>query len=340
MNRLSIARLDAHGSPGALVAAYRAEIWPESGTDARLRTHLEQEYGGSVTVISPLDAAVYGIDWTDGRRWIARVSPPSRSADAARADVDLLRFLERSRFPAERCAHENAIATMEGRSVIVTTRVEGAAGRNARGRRLFRAMGSLLGRLQTLTPDGVTLRSPAGSWHHAAFEGGGRRHDIDILSRLLADAQDIAPADDRALYTPLRERLAELDDCGDLPQAIVHPDYSLANTILPPTGQPVLIDWTNAGIGPRILSLGTLLGCAAGDLNLVDDVVDGYRTHVQLNTDEIARLPDAIRGFGLIVDCWTAVFRPKAVARVVKACIAKWYVASMIAARAQERLGG
>src|SRR5262249_49119547 len=177
-------------------------------------------------------------------------------------------------------------------------------------------------------------------WHHVSFEGGGRRQDIDILSQLLADAQDIAPAGDRALYTPLRERLAELDDCGDLPQAIVHPDFSLANAILPPAGEPVLIDWMNAGIGARILSLGTLLGCAGGDLDLVDDIVDGYRTHVQLDQNEIARLPDAIRGFGLIVDCWTAVFRPKAVARIVKGRIAKWYVASMIAGRAQERLGG
>src|SRR5262249_15222426 len=161
--------------------------------DARLRTHLEREYGGSIKVLAPLDAAVYGIDWTDDRRWIARVSPPSRSADAAQSDVDLLRLLERSRFPAERCAHETAITTMDGRAVIVRSRVEGADGRDARSRRVFRAMGSLLGRLQTIAHDDVALRSPAGSWHHASVEGGGRRQDIDVLSRLLADAQNVAP---------------------------------------------------------------------------------------------------------------------------------------------------
>jgi len=54
--------------------------------------------------------------------------------------------------------------------------------------------------------------------------------------------------------------------------------------------------------------------------------------------DEIARLPDAIRGFGLILDCWTAVFRPQALERIVKGRLAKWYVAMSTGARAQRLL--
>ena len=81
------------GEPGALVAAFRSAIGTEPGTDVRLVEHLQREYGGVVEAIATLDAAVYGVDWSDGRRWIARVFPPARSVSTVEGDAGVLRVL-------------------------------------------------------------------------------------------------------------------------------------------------------------------------------------------------------------------------------------------------------
>jgi Ser/Thr protein kinase RdoA (MazF antagonist) len=324
-------------TPGSLVTSFKEQIWPPEGTDARVGAHLEQHYGSPVSSVSTLDAGVFAVDWADGRKWVARLSPPSRPAAVAEGDARILRFLEERSFPAERCAQTQAVTSMDGRAVLVTGRVEGTSGRQARGIRLFRTLGDMLGRLHTLTAPDDVCRRPAGSWHHLSFTGGGRRTDIANLTRLLADAQAIAPANKRALYDPLRERLGRLDACDDLPQALTHPDFSTPNVIMS-AGGPVLVDWTNAGSGARVLALGTLLICAGGDEKLVGAIVEGYRRHVRLQPDEIARLPDAIRGFGFIIDCWAAVFRPHALERIVRGRVMKWYVAKTVAARAMEHL--
>jgi hypothetical protein len=94
---------------------------------------------------------------------------PARPIAATEGDAEILRFLETQGFPAERCAHPDAVSTMNGRRVFVTQRVEGKNGREARGVRLFRTLGELLGRLQAMPANG----SPAGSWHHLSFEAAG-----------------------------------------------------------------------------------------------------------------------------------------------------------------------
>jgi thiamine kinase-like enzyme len=58
---------------------------------------------------------------------------------------------------------------------------------------------------------------------------------------------------------------------ADLPQALVHPDPCGANAIVTSAGRPVLVDWTGAGPGPRVLSLAGLL---AGSLQPVRGVAD------------------------------------------------------------------
>src|SRR5262249_26243098 len=151
-----------------------------------------------------------------------------------------------------RCAHPDAVSSMEGRTVLVTQQVEGTSSRSASGVRLFRTLGDLLGRLQTLPADHGALDRPGGAWHHLSFSGGGRRQDIDALTDLLADAGTIASGPDRKRYEFLRERISELDDGEGLPQTLVHPDFSTPNVILPQDGGPVLVDWTGAGRGPRI----------------------------------------------------------------------------------------
>lgn len=107
--------------------------------------------------------------------------------------------------------------------------------------------------------------------------------------------------------------------------------------ILTPDG-PVLIDWTGAGRGPRISPFGLLLSSAATDLRLVDAIVAGYRPHLRLAPEELARLAGAVRAFGLILDCWTAVHYPHLLRTVVEGQAGRRETAEAIAARARVAL--
>src|SRR5262249_3893941 len=147
--------------------------------------------------------------------------------------------------------------------------------------------------------------------------GGGRRSDIENLKTLLTEARQNVSAAQGTMYELLSDRVAKLDDCEGLPAAIVHPDFSAANVIITPSGDSMLVDWTAAGRGPRILSLGTLLLCSGGDEKVIRAIVEGYTKHVRLEAEEVDRLPDAIRGFSLIIDSWTAIFRPKMLERIM-----------------------
>ncbi len=288
-----------------LIEAWREQIWRPPGTDVLLGAHLERTYGGKVSAVSALDATVYGIDWADGRRWIARLSPPVRSISATEGDAEILCFLAAQGFPAERCACPEPVSTMDGRGVLVTQRLteEGGA-EDSRCAIVLLPLGELLGRLQGTMP---AISGPAGDRGTTCrSEVAGAGMTSQNLDRLLAEGTD-------PLYEVFRERLSRLDDCARLPEALIHPDFSTPNVIVSADG-PVLIDWTGAGCGPRILPLGTLLTCAGGDERLVEAIIDGYGRHIQLEPEEIARLPDAIRGFGMIVDCWSAVFRPRSLA--------------------------
>jgi len=56
--------------------------------------------------------------------------------------------------------------------------------------------------------------------------------------------------------------LATLDDCRDLPQALIHPDFVLANVIASPDRGMVLVDWAGVGRGPRLGSGSELDRCS------------------------------------------------------------------------------
>jgi Ser/Thr protein kinase RdoA (MazF antagonist) len=66
-----------------------------------------------------------------------------------------------------------------------------------------------------------------------------------------------------------------------------------------------MIDWTGAGRGPRIVSLGCLLWAAAGDKHSLAAAISGYRESVTLEPGEIGRLGAAMRLRPLVLACWT-----------------------------------
>src|SRR5438132_101151 len=65
---------------------------------------------------------------------------------------------------------------------------------------------------------------------------------------------------------------------------------------------------TRAGSAPRIGALGWLLSTTGGNASLIDAVALGYRSHVRLTDDELSRLPDSLRAFHFVLDCWGIVY--------------------------------
>jgi hypothetical protein len=68
----------------------------------------------------------------------------------------------------------------------------------------------------------------------------------------------------------------------------------------------MIVDWTGAGRGPRLWSLGFLLWAAGvRHPRLIDLVVSRYRRRISLESEELARLEGAICGRPLMLDCWS-----------------------------------
>ncbi len=264
-----------------------------------LHAHLEQRYGVRVTAISQLDAGVFRVDLAQRPAWVARVFSPARAPEDVGQDAMLLRALERAGFPAERCADAEPASTLDGRGVLVTELVP--AGPPLRPGRTFAILGALLGRLHAHPADRVRA---GGAWHHLSFSGG-PREEIAAAGALLDEAVPRVEVRELPLLDWLRDEVDRADDCSDLPHALVHPDFVPVNAIPTPDEWLVVVDWTGAGKGPRLWSIGFLLW-AAGSRNpkLLEVVISRYRRHVELTPEELARLSGAIAGRPLMLEVW------------------------------------
>ncbi|HYB27209.1 MAG TPA: phosphotransferase [Solirubrobacteraceae bacterium] len=262
--------------------------------------HLEDRYGIEVTGITPLDIGVVRVDRGDGQRWVARVFGAERPLVTVREDAAILRGLERAGFPAERCAHPEPVSEFLGQSVLVTTFLEDHG--PLRPGRPAGILGALLGRLHAHpVPD---IRE-GGAWHHLS-SAGGPREEIAAAAQLLDDHLPRVGVRELALLDRLRDEVARTDDCHDLPHAFVHPDFAPANAISTADGKLAIVDWTGAGRGPRLWSIGFLLWAAgARDLRLVDLVVSRYRRSAELEPAELDRLAGAIRGRPVMLEIWS-----------------------------------
>jgi len=296
-----------------------------------LGAHLEERYGICVAGITALDAGVFRVERSDGPSWVARVFPAARPLDGVEGDAAILRVLEREGFPAERCAHADPVSAFAEEGVLVTEFVEPAAPL-ARGHPAA-ILGALLGRLHA--NPGTGLRA-GGAWHHLSFVGG-PREEIAAAAGLLEDARPRVGARELGLYDRLRDEVRVTDDGSDLPHAFVHPDFVPANAIPTPEQRLVVVDWTGAGRGPRLWSLGFLLWASgARSLRLVDVVVSRYRRHVSLEQTELARLAGAIRGRPVMLECWAFCAGRRKLAEAVARVSHATELADGIAARARE----
>ncbi|HUP85176.1 MAG TPA: phosphotransferase [Acidimicrobiales bacterium] len=162
------------------------------------------------------------------------------------------------------------------------------------------------------------------------------------LRSLLADARSsCSSSTELSAFDVLDHELEVLDVGEGLPSALTHPDFCAPNVMLGPHGRAVLVDWTGAGMAPRITSLGLLLSSTGGSRDSIDAVLSGYASAgvPVLEADELDRLQDAIRGFGFILACWGVVYfgaRPSHVAATLMMSRAS---ARSIADRVRETVG-
>ena len=273
----------------------------------RLKHYLERHYNTHIVGLTRLDRGVYRVDRQEGRSWVARIFPAERKVDKVEGDADVLRFLEEHGFPAERCANSDPVSAPGGRGVLLTEFVRGP-GAESEGPTL-RAFGEMLGRLNAMAVGSGRVAREAGSLHRYSPIGGGPRNYLDAAVSWLDAVKDKVPVKNRPPYESLCEQIAQVDDCNDLPKALIHPDPVLKNLISEPNSGLLLIDWTGAGRGPRLVSLAVLLWSGAlrkggWSPQNVDAVAAGYRSQVHLEKDGLARLAGAMRIRPLVFACW------------------------------------
>jgi Ser/Thr protein kinase RdoA (MazF antagonist) len=271
---------------------------------SRLPVHLGQTYGIEVAQVAELDVGVYRAVRRDGPDWVARVFPAVRPVAAAIGDARVLQALAQGSFPAERCAAESPVSSLDGQPVLVT---EFVPGERPRGNgRTYAILGALLGRLHARAGESLP---PGGGWHHLALAGTPADEVAvarSLLSELEAEAGPRGTDGFAVLDTALE---TTTPTTTGLPEAFVHPDFVPVNTIAAtddPDSRPIIVDWTNAGRGPRVWSLGFVLWAAgARDLRLVDAFVSRYRRHVSPTDPELAALPVAIAARPLTMSVWS-----------------------------------
>ncbi len=293
---------------GDALRAARSRIAPRPAND-RIAEHLHAHHRITVAGLTELDLGVYRVDRVDGPAWVARVFPAARSHEAVAGDAEILGLLERRGFSAERRAVPGPLSELDGQAILVTEHVDAVprperqAAIRANGG--LRQLGQMLGELNATVPDGALAR-PGGGWHHLV--DGGPQEEITAAQELLADCADLVAAHDRGHYDALRRELADLDSGEGLPQAVIHPDFVLANVIASPDRGMVVVDWAGAGTGPRTWPLAFLLWAqAARNLARLDLVAAGYRRHVQLEPEELQpeRLEAMMRARPSVLAAWS-----------------------------------
>jgi hypothetical protein len=295
------------------------EVYRRPGADL-LPGHLEQHYGIQITEVTRLDGGVFKVEHDGGPPWVARLHLSSRPLARTEADAEVLRFLERQGFPAERCAHPEPVSVLDGRAVLVTGFVPGQ--RPPGSPAIRRRLGDLLGRLCALpATESEAARRPAGSLHHLPMFEGAPGQDLAAAAALLDDLDGRVPPQYRQVHDTLRELLPLGDGAAGLPEAVIHPDPARSNIIGRP--DPVLVDWTGAGTGPRLAALAVLLNSTAP--RHVAEVLAGFRAHAgdltagdltagDLTAEELDRLEGVlwIRPLWLACwQCWLAVVSAK-----------------------------
>ena len=286
-------------------AAARVHAWGKWRRASDVPAHLERRYGISVeslTPLSPHGVGVFKVSRRDGPPWVARIFPPgSRSVDALDGDVEILRFLQGHEFPAERCAHPQPLSVFGKQHVLVTEFVPGEPAPITAGNE--RAIAAILGRLHALPMGTGGVARAGGAWGHDPKHVGAPREDLRAAAGFLEAVEGEVSREHRGPFDALRDAVAAADTCEGLPTALTTPHVGGRNVVVQEDGTLVLLDWKPSGVGERLASFATLLQAAVPapgtegtpDVAVVDAILDGYREHVELTTEERSRLAGVMR---------------------------------------------
>jgi Ser/Thr protein kinase RdoA (MazF antagonist) len=269
---------------------------------ATLPSHLNTTYGIDVSAMTELDVGVIRVDRHDGPSWVARIFPTTRSVEDVRNDALVLERLEQGGFPAERNAATESVSTHEGQGVLVTEFIVGR--RPKGGGRTFAYLGALLGALHSR--EGANL-APGGGWHHLVSTGT-PSDEVRTLQTLLERHASTVNSEDKAAFKALVAEVSKIDVCEDLQHCFVHPDMVPLNAIEADDGALHIVDWANAGRGPRLWSLGiSLFAAGARDIRLVEKFASRYVKWSSLQPEELVGLEGAIRARPVTIHAWEVI---------------------------------
>lgn len=310
---------------------FKEQMYKRSSKEC-IQEHLEHVYGIHITEMTKLDLGVFRVDCFDGSSLVARQFPKVRSMEDIKGDADILDFLAKKGFPAERCAFPNAVSSLDGQGILLTNFVHGTKLMGSPRAHYF--LGMLLSYLHSIEVDSSNIMRKGGAWHHLSAQGG-PREEIEAALSLLKDAEQTVSEKQKSIYEMLFNELMMADDLHDMPQALIHPDFVLPNMIKVDVRNWVVLDWAGTGLGPRIWSLGFALWAAGyRSIKCVDAVISGYRKLINLDGDELGRLPAAIGIRPLIFDIWAFCMGRKDLIEVKKEIARTRDVTKVIAERA------
>lgn len=282
---------------------------------ATLASHLNATFDIDVAAMTELDLGVIRVDRHDGPSWVVRVFPKTRPLDDVRKDADVLERLALADFPAERPAAPNPVSTHEGQGLLVTEFIPGE--RPKSGARTFAYLGALLGALHSR--EGAQL-APGGGWHHLVPTGT-PSDEVRVLRSMLVGHAPSVTVTDKAAFRVLSTAVSNIDVCEDLPHCFVHPDMVPLNAIERGDGSLAIVDWANAGRGPRLWSLGmSLFAAGARDVRLVEKFISRYVkwSANPLQPEELTRLDGAIRARPLSVHAWEIIYGRKSLSETTQ----------------------
>jgi Ser/Thr protein kinase RdoA (MazF antagonist) len=299
----------------------------------KLKEYLEDCFVIKIQKTNILDLNVHRVEIDDGPTWIVRIFTQSYKEVEDLAKI--LEYLQQQGFPAEACVSQKPVSDFSSdERILITGFAEGS--RPERNRRTFRRLGQLLGRLHSLPlPEGLRR---GGAWHHLSTSGG-MSEECEAAKMKLDTFKAQTAVDKHEHIDRLKLELSAIDRLKGLPLAIVHPDFVPANVIEnSSTDDWTIIDWAGAGCGPRLTSLGPLLMAAGarGKLILVDSVMSGYDSHVNLDISELDHLSTTIRARPLAMACWEVSVGRKDPAEVVQGLPTLFELADNIARRIGE----
>lgn len=257
---------------------------------------LEDRYGFAIRSVSPMadSSRAWLIDSARGTL-VLRLHGPERAAAIA-GETTVLCLLEKADYPAPRLmtnASGQLTSAWGDRTGYLTTFVPGDEPQSTPD--CARRLGVSTGMLHALSPpEGV-----APTMFNVAVER-------DIFFKLDSDPSVRAWEG----YTEIRAQLTsaweQLSDFRGLPSALVHTDITFENSVQTASGEVVLIDWDDVGLGPVIQDVGYFLvhnlitSSCDEDFAIARAFLDGYETARPLIDGEWDQLPDALL-FGALV---------------------------------------